>query len=425
MRIVSSVRRGSFSARARLVGRMPSATGDDNVSAAPPAPVLAIVEAEPDAGGGALLRRLVASGGWEKKADCKGHLLTGAAAHRVTLDTKDTTGRTHPLTLDTKYYTATVAAVVHALPPLPACPRSSAPSDPGPGGDDRPLQSGDGGRSVGVPLDIMDGDRVWTTSTVPEALVLVCDPTRDGSLDRATAYAEAMDATATATGGAPPAICLLVCAYPSAAAAAADGMKAVRKAEDWAGGHGYEAVAAVVPVSASDDAEGRTNAAADDALTLDGEPHGVGRVRAALEAHVWPGLVVKHTGGSGGGEGRGRADAGRGEGNGGGEDAAGREAGRWTGEDLAGASAAGDESTAAAGSRAGLELMADEDDEVGDGLVDLEEMMGEMARVRAAAAGASDDERRAMAAEAAMRLMAMFDRDGDFCDDDDDDDAPL
>ena len=40
-------------------------------------------------------------------------------------------------------------------------------------------------------------------------------------------------------------------------------------------------------------------------------------------------------------------------------------------------------------------------------------MLAEMARVRAAAAGASDESRRKAAAEAATRMMRMFDLYGD------------
>jgi hypothetical protein len=47
---------------------------------------------------------------------------------------------------------------------------------------------------------------------------------------------------------------------------------------------------------------------------------------------------------------------------------------------------------------------------------DLEAMLAEMARVRAAASGASDAARRKAAAEAATRMMRMFDLDGDAAD---------
>ena len=47
---------------------------------------------------------------------------------------------------------------------------------------------------------------------------------------------------------------------------------------------------------------------------------------------------------------------------------------------------------------------------------DLEAMLAEMARVRAAASGVSDAARRKAAAEAATRMMRMFDLDGDAAD---------
>ena len=52
---------------------------------------------------------------------------------------------------------------------------------------------------------------------------------------------------------------------------------------------------------------------------------------------------------------------------------------------------------------------------------DLERMLREIARVRAMGATASDSERRAMAADAAMRMMSLFGVDSD--DDGEDDEA--
>ena len=67
------------------------------------------------------------------------------------------------------------------------------------------------------------------------------------------------------------------------------------------------------------------------------------------------------------------------------------------------------------------ELDGSPEDEPGASGDDLERMLREMARVRAMGATASDSERRAMAADAAMRMMSMFGIDSD--DDGEDDEA--
>ena len=54
----------------------------------------------------------------------------------------------------------------------------------------------------------------------------------------------------------------------------------------------------------------------------------------------------------------------------------------------------------------------------------MEALAAEVARVRAAGAGASDGERRRMAAEAATRMMAAFVSDGESGDEDEDEGAP-
>ena len=139
-----------------------------------------------------------------------------------------------------------------------------------------------------------------------EAVVLVFNPSVEGAFERITAWATASglaDGGGGADGGvgggdggaggggsgdgdgdgdSAAEICVLVCHYPTAAAAAADDMAEARAADQWGVENGFEAVAAIASEEAVD-------AAADAGMVLDGDPQGTARVRAALEAHMWPG----------------------------------------------------------------------------------------------------------------------------------------
>jgi len=166
-------------------------------------------------------------------------------------------------------------------------------------------------------------------------------------------------------------------------------------AETWASSRGYEALAAGADAEA-DAAVASASAAGGPAELRD---DGARRVREALEAHVWPGLTMKT------------------------KDVEHGSVKTKDGSALlaTGASArvgfANDEETRDA---------KDEERSGGDGDSrrdgdsaaedDLEAMLAEMARVRAAASGASDAARRKAAAEAATRMMRMFDLDGDAAD---------
>lgn len=227
----------------------------------------------------------------------------------------------HALRLDTKYYTVDVAATVHTL------------SD-----DDG---TGDGN----------------THGECPEAVVAVFDPTKDGSFAKITKWCQARDPSWS------PEIRLLVCRYPTKDALDAEASSSADKADDWAVENGYEAVAVIA-----------SGGAADETLELHGDAQGTRRVRAALEAHMWPGLTMKR----------------------------------------------GDEAAASVLSKkeeAGG-TTEEEDETPGGPDDDFERMLGEMTRVRAMGANASDSERRAMAADAAMMMMSRF---GIFESDDDSD----
>ena len=146
----------------------------------------------------------------------------------------------HALRLDTKYYTVDVAATVHTLPD-----ESS---------------TGDGN----------------THGECPEAVVAVFDPTKDGSFAKITKWCQARDPSWS------PEIRLLVCRYPTKDAMDAEASSSADKADDWAVENGYEAVAVIA-----------SGGAADETLELRGDAQGTRRVRAALEAHMWPGLTMK------------------------------------------------------------------------------------------------------------------------------------
>ena len=227
----------------------------------------------------------------------------------------------HALRLDTKYYTVDVAATVHTLPD-----ESS---------------TGDGN----------------THGECPEAVVAVFDPTKDGSFAKITKWCQARDPSWS------PEIRLLVCRYPTKDALDAEASSSADKADDWAVENGYEAVAVIA-----------SGGAADETLELRGDAQGTRRVRAALEAHMWPGLTMKR----------------------------------------------GDEASTSVLSKkeeAGGTI-EEEDETPGGPDDDFEWMLGEMTRVRAMGANASDSERRAMAADAAMMMMSRF---GIFESDDDSD----
>jgi len=240
-----------------------------------------------------------------------------------------------------------------------------------------------------------------------EALVLCFDPTRDGGFDRVASWA--LTPTAERVVNAAE-VRLLACVYPTerdAAEDAANGHAALRRADGWAVERGFEAVAVI----ASDDSDARE---ADARLALDGDPHGTTRIRAALEAHVWPGLVPKeiiHK--DEGGKDEGGKD----------EVEVEDEVSEVSEVSFRRGSAAG----AADDSASPLLDSASSEDDSAASLALLEQMealAAEVARVRAAGAGASDGERRRMAAEAATRMMAAFVSDGESGDEDEDEGAP-
>ena len=241
----------------------------------------------------------------------------------------------HALRLDTKYYTVDVAATVHTLPDEDAA-----------------------------------GDEAFGER--PEAVVAVFDPTRDGSFAKVTGWCQARDDSWS------PEIRLLVCRYPTKGAMDAESASSADAADDWAVENGYEAVAVIA--SGGDD---------DEALELRGDEQGMRRVRAAIEAHAWPGLAMKR----------------------GGDPTA----------TSIGKDEAAEEHETADERETAEELDGSPEDEPGASGDDLERMLREMARVRAMGATASDSERRAMAADAAMRMMSMFGVDSD--DDGEDDEA--
>ena len=232
--------------------------------------------------------------------------------------------------VDTKYYVADVSCAVCVLPP--DATRDAAPAPPLPAS--------------------------------AEALVLCFDPTADGAFERATAWAESRFPRDAPDG---PEIRLIACVYPTAVDADARDMREIRDADAWAVENAFEAVAVI---AAPEDA------ARDDALRVDGDPHGATRLRAALEAHAWPGLDLKAP----------RADE------------PGAEPGAEPDVSPPIPPGASDDVLAALEA----EALADGDDDA------LATLAAEMARVRAEGAGASDETRRRVAAEAATRMMRLF-----------------
>jgi hypothetical protein len=297
--------------------------------------------------------------------------------------TPESSGR---LRLDTKYYVADVSCEVRDLD------AAAAPED-----------------AVAAPEDAVAAVAAAAPppTAAAEALVLCFDPTRDGGFDRVASWA--LTPTAERVVNAAE-VRLLACVYPTerdAAEDAANGHAALRRADGWAVERGFEAVAVI----ASDDSDARE---ADARLALDGDPHGTTRIRAALEAHVWPGLVPKeiiHK--DEGGKDEGGKD----------EVEVEDEVSEVSEVSFRRGSAAG----AADDSASPLLDSASSEDDSAASLALLEQMealAAEVARVRAAGAGASDGERRRMAAEAATRMMAAFVSDGESGDEDEDEGAP-
>ena len=332
-------------------------------------PVLALV-GERAAGAAALLGRLLRP----VRGDAGDSGPTGSS-------TPESSGR---LRLDTKYYVADVSCEVRDLD------AATAPED-----------------AVAAPEDAVAAVAAAAPppTAAAEALVLCFDPTRDGGFDRVASWA--LTPTAERVVNAAE-VRLLACVYPTerdAAEDAANGHAALRRADGWAVERGFEAVAVI----ASDDSDARE---ADARLALDGDPHGTTRIRAALEAHVWPGLVPKeiiH-----------KDEGGKDEG---GKDEDVDEISEVCEVSFRRGSAAG----AADDSASPLLDSASSEDDSAASLALLEQMealAAEVARVRAAGAGASDGERRRMAAEAATRMMAAFVSDGESGDEDEDEGAP-
>ena len=332
-------------------------------------PVLALV-GERAAGAAALLGRLLRP----VRGDAGDSGPTGSS-------TPESSGR---LRLDTKYYVADVSCEVRDLD------AAAAPED-----------------AVAAPEDAVAAVAAAAPppTAASEALVLCFDPTRDGGFDRVASWA--LTPTAERVVNAAE-VRLLACVYPTerdAAEDAANGHAALRRADGWAVERGFEAVAVI----ASDDSDARE---ADARLALDGDPHGTTRIRAALEAHVWPGLVPKeiiH-----------KDEGGKDEG---GKDEDEDEVSEVCEVSFRRGSAAG----AADDSASPLLDSASSEDDSAASLALLEQMealAAEVARVRAAGAGASDGERRRMAAEAATRMMAAFVSDGESGDEDEDEGAP-
>lgn len=327
-------------------------------------PVLALV-GERAAGAAALLGRLLRP----VRGDAGDSGPTGSS-------TPESSGR---LRLDTKYYVADVSCEVRDLD------AAAAPED-----------------AVAAPEDAVAAVAAAAPppTAAAEALVLCFDPTRDGGFDRVASWA--LTPTAERVVNAAE-VRLLACVYPTerdAAEDAANGHAALRRADGWAVERGFEAVAVI----ASDDSDARE---ADARLALDGDPHGTTRIRAALEAHVWPGLVPKEII---------HKDEG-------GKDEVEDEVSEVSEVSFRRGSAAG----AADDSASPLLDSASSEDDPAASLALLEQMealAAEVARVRAAGAGASDGERRRMAAEAATRMMAAFVSDGESGDEDEDEGAP-
>ena len=267
-------------------------------------------------------------------------------------------------TLDTKYYVADAACVFHPLPGAYLDAR---------GGEPQVAAARD--RSLAL-----------ETAANAEALVLCYDPLDERAFAAVASFAG--DVAEAAGDEDRPEVRVLVGLYRDAESVTTrdPGLKKARDpAETWAASRGYEALAA----GAARDADAAV-AAASSAQT--GGDDGARRVREALEAHVWPGLTMKIKDGKDGSvllatEASARVDHAR---------------------ILEDTRDAKDEerSGGAATSRDGDSAAED----------DLEAMLAEMARVRAAASGVSDAARRKAAAEAATRMMRMFDLDGDAAD---------
>lgn len=148
-----------------------------------------------------------------------------------------------------------------------------------------------------------------------------------------------------------------------------------------------------------------TDAELDASLEWEGDAQGVRRLVQALEAHTWPGLVMKPRGG--------QVDAvAAGVGNGG--DAAGTvgaEAEEESAPEHVEDRAAQAESALASlmgGMFSDEALLADGEDEEGLGMRELEAMMAKVAQQRERAAGLSDEERREQAARLAAEMMRVM-----------------
>ena len=279
-------------------------------------------------------------------------------------------------TLDTKYYVADVACMFHPLP----------------------------GAYLDVPrggaTGAIDTSLALETAANAEALVLCYDPLDENAFAAVASFAA--DVAEAAGDEDRPEVRVLVGLYRDAAGVTRrdPGLERARNpAGTWASSRGYEALAAGA------DADADAAVAAASAANASSEPSatpddGAGRVREALEAHVWPGLTMKTKPGRAG-------DADRAN------DTDGRTSRRTEARATAFFDAFDDD----------RDGDGEDDDRDGDGEDDdLDAALAEMARVRAAAAGASDESRRKAAAETATRMMRMFGLDGDDEDEDEDED---
>ena len=287
-------------------------------------------------------------------------------------------------TLDTKYYVADVACVFHPLPGAYLDARR--------------------GEAAGA----LDKSLALETAANAEALVLCYDPLDENAFAAVASFAA--DVAEAAGDEDRPDVRVLVGLYRDAAGIARrdPGLRRARDpAEVWASSRGYEALAAGADADADAAVASASSAsAAESSLKTSPAPSaprddGAGRVREALEAHVWPGLTMKTKPGRAG-------DADRAN------DTDGRTSRRTEARATAFFDAFDDD----------RDGDGEDDDRDGDGEDDdLDAALAEMARVRAAAAGASDESRRKAAAETATRMMRMFGLDGDDEDEDEDEDA--
>ena len=276
-------------------------------------------------------------------------------------------------TLDTKYYVADAACVFHPLPGAYLDAR---------GGEPQVAAARD--RSLAL-----------ETAANAEALVLCYDPLDERAFAAVASFAG--DIAEAAGDEDRPEVRVLVGLYRDAESVTTrdPGLKKARDpAESWAASRGYEALAA----GAARDADAAVAAASKRPYENETGEHddGAGRVREALEAHVWPGLTMKTEKKTGSSSNVDTNVAAR-------EDDDEKVAGTKTKKSASGADA--DENGDGDGDGAADESM--------ERMESMESMLAEMARVRAAAAGASDEERRKAAAEVAKRMMRMFDLDGD------------